>query len=196
MQDCISCSSIHGRVRAHIAGQDSPELWVPATEWKDNLIVYQWATIAAKLLSSGDAKYRIGGMYLEFENVASPGDTVTAPSFDRTRDVTYYDSLSSSSNRDYIRVPIIATQITSEGTGLTDNKLTFFGRSSGTSGVHGKAFSSTANSTIFGASLVAYVDNTDATQDLILSSFYFSSADQQQKLSTSQIGIEWNLTLQ
>ena len=62
--------------------------------------------------------------------------------------------------------------------------------------MHGNQFSSDDDSVIFGASLVAFVDDTDATQDLLLSSIYFATADQQAKLSTSQIGIEWELTLQ
>ena len=78
----------------------------------------------------------------------------------------------------------------------TNNELVFFARSSGTTGVHGKAFSYAANSVIFGASLVAYVDATDASQDLLFSSFYFDPADQQQKLATSQVGLEWDLTLE
>ena len=43
---------------------------------------------------------------------------------------------------------------------------------------------------------MAFIDATDATQDLLFSSFYFDVADQQQKLNTSQVGIEWELTLQ
>lgn len=192
--DRLGLQNVCGRVRAHEV--KSNDLWLPKTGFRKNLVLNQWATIVSKLLTTGDARYRIGGMYLEFENTASPGDPVSAPTFDRTRDVTYYDDLSGSGVRDYLRVPMTANTVASEGTGFTDDLMTFFGRSSGVLGVHGKTFSDSVNSTIFGASLVAFIDNNDATQDLLLSSFYFDVADQQQKLSTSQVGIEWALQLQ
>jgi hypothetical protein len=173
------------------------EPWRAVTDWVPNLVVYEWATVVGNLLNGTGLNYRIGGMYLEFENVASPGDTVTPPTFDRTRDINYYTNLSGSSNRDYLRVGLTAAQLTSSDSTLFPggNKCTYFARSQGATGVHGKTFSNAANSVIFGASLVAYIDSSDATQDLILSSMYFATADQQAKLSTSQIGLEWELTL-
>ena len=196
--DLIGLSSVQGRVRAHhVWGEeDSSLIWTPKTDFSKNLVLNQWATIVTKLLTSGDARYRIGGMYLEFENTGSPGDSVSVPSFDRTRDVSYYDDLAGSANRDYLRIPMTANQLLTEGDDFNDNQIVFFGRSSGTTGVHGKTFSDSVNSTIFGASLVAFVSNNDATQDLLLSSFYFDVADQQQKLSNSQVGIEWQVTFQ
>lgn len=186
-----------GRVRAYTVADLSLDKsnWKPTTDFKHNLIVYQWATIVAKLLTSGDSRYRISGMYLEFENTDNPGDPVSPPIFDRTRDVSYYNGLSLSSNRDYLRVPITAAELSSEGENLSNNKMSYFARSSGSVGVHGKTFSAAANSVVFGGSLVAIVDDTDATQDLIYSSWYYDPADQQQKLPSSQIGIEWETTL-
>jgi hypothetical protein len=65
----------------------------PLGDFKPNLIVNEWATIIAKLLTAGDARYRIGGMYLEFENVANPGDPVAVDPLTRQRNVDYYNSL-------------------------------------------------------------------------------------------------------
>lgn len=207
----ISSNRVIGKVRAHKVFAHglstthtdqgtlhfaNNELWTPSTDLKTNTVLYQWATVAAKLLTTGQANYRIAGMYLEFENVASPGDSVSVPTFDRTRAVEYYDDLADSATKDYLRVPLTATQLLSSGTGLTQNQIVFFARSSGTVGVHGKSFSDANNSVIFGASLAAFIDNNDATQDLLFSSFYFDVADQQPKLATSQVGIEWELTLQ
>lgn len=197
MDVLLGNNAARGRVRASkVDIQGGEELWTPSTDWKSNLVLYQWATITSQLLAVGSSNYRIAGMYLEFENVASPSTTVTPPSFDRTRDITYYDDLVASSTRDYLRVPMTASPIGSEGTDLSNNQIVFFARSSGTQGVHGKTFSDSVNSKIFGASLVAFVDNNDSTQDLLFSSFYFDTADQQIKLATSQVGIEWELTLQ
>jgi hypothetical protein len=183
-----------GRVRAYSIPApytDSP--WELMTDWSTNLVVYEWASIVGNLLNGTGLNYRIGGMYLEFDNDGSP---VTPPSFDRTRNVGYYNDLTG--NRDYLRVGLTSALLTSSDATLFPggNKCTFFSRSQGTQGVHSTAFSNAAGSIIFGASLVAYVDDTDSTQDLILSSMYFDSGDQQEKLSTSQIGLEWELTLQ
>lgn len=197
MDVLVGKNAARGRVRAsEVVYQELKDVWHTKTCWEHNLVLNQWATITSQLLAVGSSNYRISGMYLEFENVASPSDTVSAPSFDRTRDITYYDDLSGSANRDYLRVPMTAATISSEGTGFSNNQITFFARSSGTAGVHGKTFSDSVNSKIFGASLVAFVDNNDATQDLLFSSFYFDTANQQLKLATSQVGIEWELTLQ
>ena len=191
--DSIGLNKIFGRVRAHRVTDD---VWTPTTELKKNLVLYQWAEITSKLLTLGDSRYRIGGMYLEFQNVANPGDPVSPPVFDRTRTVQYYDDLAGSSDTDYLRVPLIGSQSLSTGSGLVNNEIVFFARTSGVVGVHGKPFSYAANSVVFGASLVAFIDATDATQDLLFSSFYFDVPDQQQKLATSQVGIEWALTLE
>jgi len=183
-----------GRVRAYDVPPPYPDaVWERKTDWSPNDVVYEWAAIVGNLLNGTGLNYRIGGMYLEFNNGGSP---VTPPAFDRTRDVSYYNGLSGS--RDYLRVGLTAAQLTSSDETLfpNGNICTFFSRSQGIQGVHGTTFSNGVGSIVFGASLVAYVDDTDATQDLILSSMYFDTASQQEKLATSQIGLEWELTLQ
>jgi len=184
-----------GRARLLHAPSDDVSLWSPITEWNSNLVLYGWSTIAGHLFNGSGVNYSIGGMYLEFENNAG---TVSAPTFDRSRTISYYNNLSGSAVRDYLRVALTSTQLLSSDSSLYPggNQCVFFSRSSGLSGVHGRDFTNGDNSKVFGASLVAYVDDTDATQDLLLSSIYFDAADQQEKLSTSQIGIEWELTLQ
>lgn len=191
--DSLGLGNVQGQVRAHSVQN---EIWTPCTRLKPNLVVYEWTQLVSKLLLTGDSRYRIAGMYLEFENTDSPGASISPPTFDRTRDVQYYNTLAGSTRRDYLRVPLTANQVLSSGLGLTNNQLVLFARSSGVAGVHGRPFASGSNSTIFGASLVAFVDATDATQDLVFSSFYFATGDQQQKLPTSQVGLEWQVTLQ
>ncbi len=194
MQNCLNSSeNISGKVRAYSVTDNS---WTAVTEYKHNLVLYQWAEIASKLLTTGDSRFRIGGLYLEFANTTSPGDAVAIPSLNRTRDVEYYNALSASATKDYLRVPLTASPVSSEGVGLSNNQITFFARSGGIAGVHSKPFSHASNSVIIGASIVAFVDATDATRDLLFSSFYFAEEDQQQKTATSQVGIEWVLTLQ
>ncbi len=175
---------------------DRPGYWEPTTPWRGNRVVFEWASVVGSLLTRRGLQYGISGMYLEFENVASPGDIVTVPSLDRTYSVAYYNALSG--NRDYLRVQLTAATLgTSDSSRYPNgNQPLFFARSQGLQGVHGLPFDSSHNSVIYGAALIAQVNETDATQDLVFSSFYFDEDEQQPKLSTSQVGIEWELTLQ
>lgn len=181
-----------GRVRGY-QGE-----WIK-TPWVSNLVLREWGGIVGKLLTLGSNNYRISTMYLEFENVPVPNTPVSIPVFDRDppSGVSYYNGLITSLNRDYLRVPMIAGILDSTDQILypNGNLLTFFAQTSGVVGVHGKPFSDANNSVVFGGALVATPDVNDATQDLILSRFYFPVADQQPKLPTGQIGLEWELTL-
>lgn len=187
-----SAKDLRGRVRAH---RVVSERWSPVTDFRSNLVLYQWAELTAKLLATGDSRYRLSGMYLEFQNVASPGTPADIPTFGRDRTIDYYTGLAYSPDVDYLRVPMTAIQTLSTGGGLSQNQLVCFARSGGVLGVHGKNFSTAANSVICGASLIAMVDVADRTQDLLFGSFYFAAEDQQPKLATSQVGIEWEVTL-
>lgn len=176
-----------------------PVGWLPVSMFRPNKIMYEWGAIVGRQLTQGTLEYKIGGMYIEFENVADPNDPVVAPSFGREEadGVEYYNGLSGSPNRDYLRVPLIAaTMNTSDATKFPKGNVpTFFAQTSGVVGVHGKPFSDVNNSKVFGAALVATIDEDDHTQDLVFSRFYMPSNEQQVKLSTSQIGIEWEVKL-
>jgi hypothetical protein len=185
-----------GRVRGyqiHCKGQR-----FPVTLWQKNLTLYDWAGIVTRLLSAGDRRYRISTMYMEFANVAMPGDTVTVPTFSRGpgAGVSYYNGLSSSPNADFLRVPIISGLIdTTNPTNFPlGNMITFFAQSQGTTGTYGKAFSAEANSVVYGGALVATPDNDDPTQDIVLARFYYPTDQQIPKLDSGQVGIEWNWT--
>ena len=180
-------------------GEPGFNFWSRRTEWEPNALLYEWGAIFARLLMRTGLQYGIGGMYIEFENTASPGDPVSAPTFTRGADegVAYYNSLSGSGDRDYLRVPLVSASLdsTNEDNFPNGNRPTFFAQTSGTEGVHGKPFSDASNSTVFGGALVAFVDDEDHTRDLVLSRFYVTTDKQQVKLSTSQVGFEWRLTL-
>jgi hypothetical protein len=194
----IKASQLQGKVRAYLVkpGQHDPKLWLPTTPLSPNLVLYGWSDIVGKLLSTGDSRYRIGGMYLEYKNVDSLGETVSPPSFGRDRSIEYYNSLSSSASVDYLRVPATAITVSKDQSNPDQTILTCFARSSGLAGVHGKPFTTQAKSVVYGAALVAYVDATDATQDLLFSCFYFDPENQQPRLQNSQIGLEWQITLE
>lgn len=170
-------------------------LWLPRSSFH-NQIQWSWGEIACKLLGDGDSSYKIAGMYIEFENVASSGDTVTSPSFDRSEGIEYYSSLSSSASRDFLRVQLISTPKASlisgyEGSTTSVNQLTFYAQSSGSTGVHGKTFSAAANSKVFGLALVAIPKWEDRTQDLVFAREYYPTAQQVLKQTSSQIGVSW-----
>ena len=173
--------------------------WKPLTDWVHNDVLYEWGALVGNLLLRTGLNYGIGGMYVEFENVASPGDPVAAPTVTRDADqgVEYYNALVGSGDRDYLRVPLIAGTLesTDETNFPKGNAPTFFAMTSGVEGVHGKPFSYAHNSTVFGGALVAFVDGSDATQDLVFSRFYLDVDKQQAKLDNSQIGFEWQQRL-
>jgi len=174
----------------------SPSVWQPIYDnYLSNLVLYDWGGAMTRLVGSGDPRYRISMMYIEYENVANPTDTVTPPTMTRSDSNSYYNSLSGSSVRDYLRVPIIAHNITSSNASQypKGNVVSFFAQSIGVSGVHGKPFSDTNNSKIFGMALVAAVDELDPTKDIIISRFYLPTNQQQLKLPNAQIGVEWKL---
>lgn len=169
-----------------------PGRWVPHGTWQDNLTLYDWAEINGMLLrNEPDGRaYHIGGLYIEFEN--NGGVPVSAPTFDRSGGKSYYDSLSGSGTRDYLRVPMTASTIADSGNGKL---ITFFGQTEGVVGVHGKTFSDTVSSRVFGAALVAFPVYEDDTQDIVHSRFYYESDNQLVKQAGSQITVTWPLTL-
>lgn len=170
-------------------------LWAPKGSFH-NQVQWTWGDIACKLFGEGLSEYKISGMYIEFENTDAPGDTVSAPSFDRSEGIGYYSALSASSTRDFLRVPLISSPKASIVTGYEDsevgaNQLTFFAQTSGTIGIHGKSFSAVANSTVFGLALVAVPKWGDRTKDLIFAREYYPSGQQVLKQTSSQVGISW-----
>lgn len=174
--------------------------WSPVTPYLPNKLLYEWGEIFGSLLLRRGVQYGVGGMYIEFENVGTPGDPVAAPSFERGpgEGVAYYNDLASSGDRDYLRVPLVAG--TMDSTDQTKypggNRPILFAQTVGVAGVHGKPFSDANNSVVFGGALVAFVDETDHTRDLVLSRFYFTVENQMPKLANGQVGLEWRLVLQ
>lgn len=190
---------VEGRVGLWKVQNDG--LVTPIT-FKMNQIQYDWGFIAAQTIGRGLVAYRIAAMYVEFENVASPGDAVTIPSFGRDEGTEYYDDLQSSGTRDFLRVPLMQDPMLGIATGFeayftedeSGNKLTFFAQSQGTVGVHGKTFSDSVNSKVFGAALVATPEFADRTQDIIFARSYFPTAEQTLKEASSQLGISWEIS--
>lgn len=170
-------------------------LWIPYASFH-NQVQWSWGEIACRLFGEGKEEYKIGAMYIEFENVASSGDVVSAPSFDRSEGLEYYTNLSASPSRDFLRVPLISAPKTSiisgyEISSIAMNQLTFFAQSTGISGVHGKSFSVGSNSKVFGIALVSTPSWENRSKDLIFAREYYPTNQQVLKQASSQIGVSW-----
>ena len=165
-----------------------------------NQLQLSWGAIATEAIGRGNPAYKIAAMYIEFENVANPGDPVTIPTFGRDEGIEYYTALMSSSVRDFLRVPLILTPSIEVEPGFENafsgdqgNLVTFFTQSVGTQGFNGKTYSDSVNSKVFGAALVATPNFADQSQDVIFARSYYDVADQTLKEASSQVGITWEV---
>jgi len=133
-----------------------------------NKIMDAMADINAKLLG-GDPNYRVGYMYMEYENLASAEDNPTIPAFSKSDTVTYFINLSSSPVKDFLRVPIYAAPGYSATSGsYTNNMVTFYAVTSNmTEGFWGRSFTAAANSAVYGGALVSAPQPTIQANDLI-----------------------------
>lgn len=193
---------LRGRVRGHRVFANKvltglPPTWTPVTRWSHNDVMYDWGTIVGNLLLKQGLNYGIGGFYIEYENVVDPDDAVAIPEINREEGVSYYDDLTLSGTKDFLRVPLIAGVLnSSDATNFPGgNQPTFFAQTSGVVGVNGKPFSDASNSKVYGGALISIVDENDRTKDLVFSRFYFAVDEQMLKQAAGQVGLEWELTL-
>ena len=192
-QTLLPSSAASGRIRTSVILDDGSK--IPLSLWLPNLVTFSWGHVVSQLLAGQD-EFRIGSMYFEFENTPGLGDPVSVPTLDRSRSVDYYNGLASSPTRDYLRVGLTARSLfnSDESKFPKSNGVSFFARTSGVAGVHGKPFSHNDNSVIFGGSLVSTPDADDATRDVIFSSFYFPPDEQVPKTGSVQFGLDWEIT--
>jgi hypothetical protein len=157
---------------------------------RPNLVLYEGADILAQLLS-GARGYHVNTMYLEFKNLAAPGDAIVPPSFGRGDGIAYYNGLISSLDTDFLRVPLtVSALVEASGGDYAGNQDTFFGISEGTVGFHGKPFLPSSNSAVFGAALIAAPDPTDQSQDKVYARVY-TGIDKILKQTGFEIGVTW-----
>ncbi len=176
-------------------------LWVPRCLNRANQIQFDWARIALQAIGKGQSKYRISTIYVEFQNVASPGDPGSVPAYDRDEGVEYYTGLAG--DRDYLRLPLLSEPVLSvsaagtpyfEGEGDDFDTMTFFAQTSGALGVNGLEFSSSANSLAVGIALVATPVPADRTRDVVFGRAYFALDEQVPKEASHQIAVSWEQT--
>lgn len=148
---------------------------------KHNQIQDDYAKILP-LLIAGNPDGKINTLYLEYENVPSPTDTVTTTPFSTDVLASYFTNLTG--NIDFIRHRLVMDPIPSDGsvifnaiigTGTGFHNLPF-----GTSGV---------NSRIYSMALVA-AKSDDQTQDLVFARAHW---DTQKVKTDEQIFITWEI---
>lgn len=164
--------------------------WIKVSE-SSNQLQWSWGEIACHLFGSGNPAFKISAMYIEFENTALIPST---PSYSREEGIEYYEGLATSGTKDFLRVPLLAEPSKTVASGYSNinfNRLTFTAQTSGVQGVHGKTFSDSVSSKVYGLALVATPVWSDRTQDLIFARKYYLTADQVAKQASSQIGVSW-----
>ena len=198
-------------VRGHISLwriDEKTGLKLPAGS-QPNQIQYTWGFVAANCFGRrrqpDRPDYSISALYIEYENQADPEEPVSvSSSFARDVGIVYYNALSSSADRDFLRIPLTIEPAIGVSAGYEEylpvsqsgNQLTFFAQTSGVVGVHGSPFSHTAGSKVFAAALVAAPVFGDRTKDVIFARTVFSTANQVTKEASSQIGITWDIAFE
>ena len=136
---------------------------------------YGAADVLARLVRGDALSFAV---YLEYENLAAPGDPVVEPADATDRDVglDYYTGLASP--RDYVRVPVdlVTTLATTDAAKYVANIATILAVAAGSAGENGLAFSESVNSAVYGATLVAVPDTVNASQDIVFARAYWASA--------------------
>ncbi len=139
----------------------------------------------AVIPGSGASGARLDMAYLEFVN----GPAVPPPDIDPV-DAGYYDRLAAVSDRDYLRCPVLSHTL------QTRNDKTVLSLSivsDGESGVHGKPFSATAGSRIYGLALAASRSNKQ--DDILFSRHYYLPEEQPEKPEIGHIMLSLDLVL-
>jgi hypothetical protein len=173
---------LKGEYRIHEIGGTIPP-------WRRNLALVTAAHIAARCIGQGDMRYRVSKVYVEFANGAD--DPVPVPDFDAQDGIDYYNGLASSPDRDYVRAalnPMPVIDLDPEAVGRLDpehgNRVIFEARLGSVVGVHGKPFSDSAGSRVYGIALVAAPVEADPTRDLVFARGYYPP--ERQILKTSR----------
>jgi hypothetical protein len=159
---------------------------------RSNLILFEGADALAQCLV-GNADYAVRVMYMEFKNLASPGDPITPPIFDRSGGIAYYNGLSASLDTDFLRIPLtLNPTVSTSGSEYEGNQATFFGISEGTTGFNGKLFNESVNSAVYGAGLISAPVIDSQASDKVFSRVY-AGIDKVLKAAGYEIGVTWTI---
>lgn len=152
-----------------------------------------YAKVCVRLLGFGDVRYKLAAVYVEYANVASPGDAVVNPSVAKSEGIEYYSALSGVPDRDFLRVPLVgaAPSLTAGFLGADENAVSFTALTGGSTGVHGRPFAAASNSKVCGIALVAAPVWADRSQDVVFGRAYFAAPDQLLKPAGGPIAVTY-----
>lgn len=161
-----------------------------------NQLQFSFAEVLCRVLGQRDTAYLLNAAYIEFANVAAPEDAVAVPSYTGNDGLDYYLGLSSSPDRDYLRVSLdqpaaLALAPGYEDRGAVYNRMTFDFRTSGSIGVHGKTFSDLVNSKVYGIAMASAPVWGDKTQDVLFSRLYYDASQQALKAAGKQLALRY-----
>lgn len=156
-----------------------------------NMIMDGAAFCVANLLL-GDDRYKVGAIYFEFINLADPADSPSPPAFTKDEGVDYFCGLQYSSNRDLLRVPVVANaQIVETESG--SYLISFYAITPGDAfGFWNKPFSAANNSAVYGGALVATPNPSSQSNDIVIARNYPEGA-KVMKPDGEQIAAVWNI---
>ena len=123
--------------------------------------------------------------YLEFVN----GDPITPPDIYPADSLAYYDQLATTSDRDYLRVPILSHTVKQGTDGQSILSLIIV--SDGETGVHGKPFSASSRSRIYGLALLASQSNERT--DMLFARHYYGPNEQLEKCADAGVMLSFDL---
>lgn len=157
-----------------------------------NTIMANAADILPRV-ASGDMRYRLMYMYMQFENLSSPSDAPVVPTYTPAEGAEYFTNLEVHATQDFLRVPLlIAPTFTATSPIYAGNLVTLVALSGGfTTGFWGKAFDEASNSAVFGGALVA-APTGQQQGDLIFARNYPSGA-KVIKPAGEQIVMQWSI---
>jgi hypothetical protein len=196
-------SGVSGKIKLWRVPETGPKILLAE---QPNQIQFSWGFVAANQLgrrrSAERPDYAISALYIEYENQDDPEEPVSvSSSFARNLGVEYYNSMSDSTDRDFLRVPLIIEPTIGVSSGYEanlpvnqqGNQLTFFVQTAGAVGANGLPFSHTVNSKVFAAALVAAPVFSDRTKDVIFARTVLNTDNQITKEASAQIGITWDI---
>jgi len=141
----------------------------------------------ALIPGTGSSGARLDTAYLEFVN----GSAVTPPDIYPTESLEYYERLETSPDRDYLRCKILSHKVQQNMLGKIVLSLVIV--SEGDTGVHGKPFSATSGSRVYGLALAA--SQTNHREDVLFMRHYYDPADQVEKPESGGVMIAFDLQL-
>lgn len=153
-----------------------------------------------RALFGGEPGLVLNTIYVEYENVAAPGDPAAPPAEDAGDSLAYYQSLADVAGRDYLRLAVSARETDADpaDTTITDglvNRGTLVATVAGAQGLNGRPFGSGSNSVICGLAAVISPSRADPSRDLVVARLVYQEADQLPVPADIQLAVRYRRTL-